>query len=71
MITVKSIKKEWIWDLVTSDDELRAYACDPDFQARKAAITDAILRREAEGYKKSLASWLQKSAPFMTSIQRC
>lgn len=29
MITVKSIKKEWIWDLVTSDDELRAYACNP------------------------------------------
>lgn len=51
MITVKSIKKEWIWDLVTCDDELRAYACEPDFQARKAAITDAILRREAEGYK--------------------
>ena len=51
MITVKSVKKEAIWDLVTSDDELRAYACDPDFQARKAAITDAILRREAEGYK--------------------
>lgn len=51
MITVKSIKKEFIWDLVTRDSELDAYACSREFQEANAAITDDVLRKEAEGYK--------------------
>lgn len=51
MITVKSIKKESIWDLVTRDAELDAYACSREFQEAEAAITDDVLRKEAEGYK--------------------
>lgn len=51
MITVKSIKKESIWDLVTRDAELRAYACSREFQEAKAVVIDDVLRKEAESYK--------------------
>ena len=51
MITIKSIKKEFIWDLVTRDAELDAYACSKEFQEAKAVITNDVLRKEAEGYE--------------------
>ena len=51
MITVKSIKKEPIGDLVTRDAGLEAYMSSREVQKAKKAIADTVLKRNDEERK--------------------
>lgn len=70
MITVKSIKKEPIGDLVTRDDELEAYMSSQEFQKAKAVITDHALRKEAGDYDATTTKPRANNYNFYTKMMR-
>lgn len=62
MITVKSIKKDSIWDLVTRDAELDAYANSPEVQKAKAAIADVMAAKKCTSVDGHYMKTLRKQA---------